>query len=212
MSESTLADLGFAHRFVPGERVGEATTLLLLHGTGGNEDDLLPLGRRLMPEANLLSPRGKVLERGMPRFFRRLAEGVFDQDDLRFRTAELAEFLTAASAAYGFDASRVIAVGYSNGANIAASLLLRQPERLAGAVLFHPMVPFVPEALPDLQGRPIFIAAGRTDPIVPAENTEQLAALLQAAGADLTIHWHSGGHALTSEEAEAARQWLMRSW
>src|ERR1700754_1605895 len=126
----------FVHKFVPGT---SGRTLVLLHGTGGTESDLLGLGRALDPDAALLSLRGKVLENGMPRFFRRLAEGVFDQEDLQFRTRELADFLTEAADRYGFDAKRVIAVGYSNGANIAASLLLRQPEKLAAAALFHPM-------------------------------------------------------------------------
>src|SRR5215207_5564250 len=143
------AKLAFVHQFVPAQADG-APTLLLLHGTGGNEHDLLDLGRALYPRAALLSPRGQVRENGMPRFFRRLAEGVFDLDDLRRRTADLAAFIAAASAAYGFDPRRVIAVGYSNGANIAASLLLLYPAALAGAVLFHAMVPLVPEELPSL--------------------------------------------------------------
>jgi predicted esterase len=208
MSRSTLDTLDFVHRFVPASHPGEAATLLLLHGTGGNENDLIPLGQRLMPEANLLSPRGKIREQGMPRFFRRLAEGVFDQEDLKFRTEELADFIQAASEEYTLDPGKILAVGYSNGANIAASLLLSQPERLAGAVLFHPMVPFMPETRPNLQGRPIFISAGRNDPIVPVQNTTQLASLFQAAGAEVTLHWHNEGHTLASDEVEAARRWL----
>jgi predicted esterase len=199
---------GFRHRFVPTAEPSKAVTLLLLHGTGGDERDLLPLGETLLPSANLLSPRGNVLENGMPRFFRRLAEGVFDQDDLRRRTEELAAFLEESAAAYGYDPARVVAAGYSNGANIAASLLLRQPERLAGAVLFHPMVPFVPETLPVLRGKPLFIGAGQNDPIVPVENTEALSALFREAGAEVSLTWHRGGHSLTGTEIEAARQWL----
>lgn len=204
-------DSGFVHRFLPAEKADESRTLLLLHGTGGNEDDLLSLGRDLLPGAALLSPRGNVLERGMPRFFRRLAEGVFDREDLRFRTHELARFVRAAAAAYGFDPEKVIAVGYSNGANIAASVLLQEPGTLAAAVLFHPMVPFVPEVFPDLTGTPVFISAGDADPMVPQENTQELAALLRRAGATVTIAWQTGGHQLSGGEVEAARQWTRRS-
>ena len=198
-------DLVFTHRFVSGS---DPTTLLLLHGTGGNEDDLLPLGRELAPNAALLSPRGRVLERGMPRFFRRLAEGVFDQQDLALRTDELAGFVAAAASQYKFDAGRVIAVGYSNGANIAASLLLLHPEVLAGAVLFHAMVPLVPEQLPDLRGVPVFMGAGRSDTMIAPQQTERLAQLLQQAGADVDLHWEPGSHALNLAEVRAAADWL----
>lgn len=204
-------DLGFLHRYVPAPPSGPAPTLLLLHGTGGNEDDLLGLGRALAPEAALLSPRGKVLENGMPRFFRRLAEGVFDLDDLKRRTHELADFVRAASDVYGFDPRRVIAAGYSNGANIAAGLLLLRPETLAGAALFHPMAPLVPDTLPDLANAPVFIGAGRADPIVPAQETERLAELLRSARADVEIQWQPGGHALGNAEVQAAREWLPRA-
>ncbi len=208
MSGNTGESLTHVHRFVPAPTPQDAPTLLLLHGTGGDENDLLPLGQQLLPTANLLSPRGRVLERGMPRFFRRLAEGVFDQEDLRLRTGELAEFIGAAAKVYGFDANRVIAVGYSNGANIAASLLLTEPNRLAGAALLHPMVPFVPDTLPGLSVKPIFIGAGRNDPMVPAANTEQLAGLFREAGAEVELLWHSGGHSLTAQEVQAAQAWL----
>lgn len=203
-------ELGFAHRFFPATE-SEAPTLLLLHGTGGDENDLLDLGRELAPGAALLSPRGKVLERGMPRFFRRLAEGVFDLEDLRFRTQELADFVEAASKAYGFDAKRVVAAGYSNGANIAASLLLLRPGALSAAVLFRPMVPLVPEVLPNLSGVPVFLAAGRHDPIVPAPETERLAAMLRQAGADVTVAWQDAHHALSQRDVDAAVEWLRRS-
>ena len=199
--------LAFQHAFIPAEADG-APTLLMLHGTGGDEHDLLALGRALYPGAALLSPRGQVLENGMPRFFRRLAEGVFDLDDLRRRTHDLAAFVADASTAYGFDARRVIAVGYSNGANIAASLLLLRPEVLAGAVLFHAMVPLVPEQSPDLRGVPVFMAAGRTDPLIPARLTEQLAEMLRQAGASVELQWQPGGHTLTQAEALAATSWL----
>ena len=198
---------GFAHRFVPAEG-DDGNTLLLLHGTGGNEDDLLPLGRLLRGGAALLSPRGKVLEHGMPRFFRRLAEGVFDEEDLIQRTHELAGFVEAAVTEYSLDPDRIWAVGFSNGANIAASLLLLHPGLLAGGVLLRAMVPLQPEPTPDLSGTPVYLAAGRSDPIVPAENTERLAGLLREAGADVTLDWQPGGHGIGRPEVDAAGQWL----
>jgi phospholipase/carboxylesterase len=205
---------GFIHRFIPRETGGQEDesppTLLLLHGTGGNENDLLDLGHMLLPQAARLSPRGRVLENSMPRFFRRLAEGVFDIPDLQAHTYELADFVAGASRHYGFDPKHVIAVGFSNGANIAASMLLLCPGVLAGAVLFHPMVPFVPEPLPDLAHTPILISAGRMDPIVPISQTEQLATLLQECGADVTTHWHNGGHAITHEDVHITQIWLRK--
>ncbi|MBA3945220.1 MAG: alpha/beta hydrolase [Herpetosiphonaceae bacterium] len=204
MSDTSLT---FTHRFVPAQ-TATAPTLLLLHGTGGDEHDLLKLGHALAPRAALLSPRGQVLEHGMPRFFRRLAEGIFDLADLRQRTDELATFVTAASDVYQFDSQRIIAVGYSNGANIAASLLLRYPTLLAGAVLLHAMVPFIPETLPELQGVPIFLSAGRHDTLIPPQQTEQLARLLEQAHASVQLHWEPGGHALTPSEVQAATLWL----
>ena len=203
---------GFRVRFepAPGGSVADRPTLLLLHGTGGNEDDLIPLGRALLPDANLLSPRGKVLENGMPRFFRRLAEGVFDLDDLRFRTNELANFLAAAPSAWGIDPAQIIAVGFSNGANIAASLLLLRPETLAGAILLRAMVPLEPELPPDLRGKPILMAEGRFDPIVPEENAERLAVIFRSAGADVTLRWRDAGHNLTRDDVDDAREWLAR--
>ena len=203
------AGLRTEHRFVPG-LPAESRTLLLLHGTGGNEDDLIPLGRALLPGAALLSPRGQVLEHGMPRFFRRLAEGIFDEPDLRARTAELAEFVEWAATSYGFDPRRVTAVGFSNGANIASSLLLLRPHVLAGAVLFRAMVPLVPEVRPDLRGVRVLIGSGRADPLVPASEVERLAAMLQEGGAEVTVHWESAGHQLTSGDLDAGRTWLAR--
>lgn len=187
-----------------------APTLLLLHGTGGDENDLLDLGRELLPEANLLSPRGKVLEHGMPRFFRRLAEGVFDEEDLRFRTNELADFVQAAAERLGFDPARVTAVGFSNGANIAASLLLLRPETLAGGVLYRAMVPLKPDTAPDLAGRSILMSEGVHDPLIPRENAERLAALLRDAGADVTLAWQPAGHGLTQEDVRQGKEWLER--
>ena len=205
----TEATLSFKHRFVPA-KLPVLPTLLLLHGTGGDENDLLPLGQALAPGAALLSPRGKVLENGMPRFFRRLAMGVFDEQDLRFRSHELAEFVRAASGQYGFDSRKVVAVGYSNGANIAASLLLLHPGVLRAAVLFSPMLPLQPDRVPNLTGVEIFVASGRADPIVSPENTKRLLSLLNEAGAVVTEQWHQGGHELGQSEVEAARQWMSR--
>jgi predicted esterase len=195
----------FIHEFVPG---GSNRTLLLLHGTGGNERDLIPLGRELDPDAALLSPRGKVLENGMPRFFRRFAEGVFDLKDLEIRTNELADFVAAAAQHYGFAADKVVAVGYSNGANIAASMLLLRPEILRGAVLFRAMVPLVPENLPELSSVRVWIGAGSEDPIIPTSDTQRLVELLRSAGADVTIRFTKAGHGLTNDDLEAACHWL----
>ena len=199
---------GFAHNYLTGERDGSGVTLLLLHGTGGNENDLIPLGQQLLPGAAILSPRGKVSEHGAPRFFRRLAEGVFDQEDLLFRTHELADFVNQAAEQYGFDRQKLVAVGYSNGANIAASLMLLHPGLLRAAVLFRAMVPFEPEVTPDLSGMPVFLAAGRRDTMIAPDNTERLAAILQDAGADLDLRWKNVGHPLTYEEIEEARDWI----
>jgi predicted esterase len=197
----------FVHEFVPGT---SNRTLLLLHGTGGNERDLLPLGRELDPDAALLSPRGKVLEHGMPRFFRRLAEGVFDLQDLRKRTHELADFVTAAADRYGFDIKNLVAVGYSNGANIAASVLLLRPQTFSASVLFRAMVPLEPEISPALANVRIWIGAGDHDPIIPAPEAERLAELLKTAGADVTIRFLNAGHGLTPADISLAREWLRR--
>jgi predicted esterase len=199
------ATTDFIHTYVPGS---SARTLLLLHGTGGTENDLVPLGRTLDPEANLLSPRGKVLENGMPRFFRRLAEGVFDEEDLIRRTHELAGFLEQAAEKYSFDPRELVAVGYSNGANIAGGLLLLRPGALAGAALLRAMVPLVPESLPDLKSVPVLIAAGNQDPIIPVEEPTELATLLRSAGADVTTSFEDAGHGLTAHTVEATRRWL----
>jgi phospholipase/carboxylesterase len=201
------ADLGFTHRYLPGEDES-SPTLLLLHGTGGNEEDLVPLGETLAPDAGFLSPRGKVSEYGAPRFFRRLAEGVFDHEDLLFRTHELAEFVRAASEEYGFDPSKVVAVGYSNGANVAASTILLHPGLLRAAVLFRAMVPFEPDLTPDLSGMPVFLAAGRMDRMIPPDNTQRLADILLEAGADVDLRWRDAGHPLTYEEVGEAKAWL----
>ena len=205
--------LGFVHRYVPGPTPGpdgRSLTLLLLHGTGGDENDLLPLGRALAPSAALLSPRGKVLENGALRFFRRLAEGVFDLPDLTKRTHELADFVGAACARYGLDPRTLVAVGFSNGANIAASTLLLRPGVLAGAVLLRAMVPLVPYPLPALPSTPVFLAAGDQDPIVPASEAERLRALLTAAGATVEFRRSPAGHNLLPGDVKAAAAWLQQ--
>jgi predicted esterase len=181
---------------------------LLLHGTGGNEQDLIPLGRELDPGAALLSPRGRVLENGMPRFFRRLAEGVFDIEDLKRRTHELADFIDTAAQEHQLNSQKIVAVGYSNGANIAASLLLLRPEVLHAAILLRPMVPLVPDTLPDLSRVAVNIAAGNNDPIVTVAATERLVTLLRNAGANVTVNFANAGHGLTNAEIEAAKSWL----
>jgi phospholipase/carboxylesterase len=197
--------LDFQHTFVPGR---SARTLLLLHGTGGDETDLIPLGQALDSKAALLSPRGKVLENGMPRFFRRLAAGIFDQEDLIRRTHELADFIELSSENYRFDRRNLLAVGYSNGANIASSLLLLRPGTLGAAALLRPMVPLVPEKLPDLKGTPVLIAAANHDTMAPPEEALQLAALLRNAGTDLTVSFENAGHGLTEETIETVKRWL----
>lgn len=200
-----MTGLGFTHRFIAGT---STRTLLLLHGTGGDENDLIPLATRLDPAAQILSPLGNVREHGAPRFFRRLAAGVFDLDDLRLRTHELADFVQAAALAYEFDAAQVTAVGFSNGANIAAAMLLLRPASLARAVLFRAMVPLTPDAPPELNGKSVFLAAGRADPMVPPDDTERLSAMLRGYGADTTLHWSAGGHALLRDDVDAAADWL----
>lgn len=200
----------FTHQFVPAEGTSR-TTLVLLHGTGGDEHDLLPLGRALDPAAALLSPRGRVVEGSMPRFFRRFAEGRFDLDDVRVRAAELTAWLDEAAIAYGLTRDRMVAVGYSNGANIAHATMLLHPESFAGAALLHAQFVLAPSPLPSLAGRAVFLAAGEADPIVPLAEAQRLAETLAAAGATVTPFWSSGGHALTREDVAQATQWLNSS-
>ena len=205
-------NLGFIHRFIPPHSNANESkqTLLLLHGTGGTEDDLIPLGNELAPNASILSVRGRVLENGMPRFFRRLEEGVFDLDDLKMRTDELAEFITKSSSKYMFDEKRIIAVGYSNGANIAASLLLRRPESLAGAILFRAMVPYSPTVMPDLSNKSIILLEGLYDPIVSTAEAQRLLEIFTNAQSNVTLKWQDSGHNLTNEDIFAAKKWLER--
>jgi phospholipase/carboxylesterase len=206
---TTPATLAFVHVYVP-RALGsvDTRTFLLLHGTGGNERDLLEIGATVAPGARLLGVRGQVLESGMPRFFRRLAEGVFDEADLIRRAADLAAFVPSAAAAYGFDLGSVVALGYSNGANIAAAMLLLHPTVLSGAVLFRSMVPLVPSVLPSLSGTPVLLVEGQKDPIVPRAHAERLSALLTSAGAAVTMHYEPAGHGLTPNDAQVARRWL----
>jgi predicted esterase len=205
--------LGFIHKFIPSEESSkdhDSLTLLLLHGTGGAENDLIPIAKMLeITNASILSPRGKVLENGMPRFFRRLAEGVFDIEDLKFRTNELADFVRDASKTYAFDLNRIMAIGYSNGANIAASLLLLRPEILFSAILFRPMIPLVPEPLPNLSNRRVLVSAGLRDPIVASYQTKDLIDLLLRVGANVSVQWQNSGHELTQRDVKLAREWVM---
>lgn len=218
MGNDEKPHLGYIHRFIhpsdemvqgPKGKKAKFTTFLLLHGTGGNEEDLIPLAHDLSHKAAILSPRGKVLENGVaPRFFRRLAEGVFDTEDLRYRTNELADFVKDASKAYDFDVHHVIAVGYSNGANIGASMLLLRPEILFTAILFRAMVPLVPETLPNLTNKHIFMSSGLDDPIVTRQEAEKLFGLFRKAGAKVTLNWQESGHELTMKEVQKAKEWL----
>ena len=224
-----MAQLNFKHRFVPSPYLkqehttrnfnqkqkikdnNDSLTFILLHGTGGNEDDLIPVGQMLSSSASLLSPRGKVLENGMPRFFKRLAEGVFDMEDLKFRTKELADFVKDASNTYSFNLNKTIAVGFSNGANIAASLLLSYPETIKGAILFRAMIPFIPENMPDLSSKKVLLSAGTFDPIVSKSQIEGLLNILQKSGADVTLKWQQSGHNLTQKDIFDAKEWLEKN-
>lgn len=199
------------HVFVPGKSEN-APVLLMLHGTGGNEEDLLGVGQAISPNSALLGVRGQELEQGMPRFFRRLAMGVFDEENLLFRTAELNDYLQEAAEQYDFDRSNIVAVGYSNGANIAASLLFHHSNSLKGAVLLHPMVPRRGVELPSMKGVPVFIGAGSNDPLCPPQETEELISLLEGAEALVTPFWHQEGHRLTHDEVKRAAAWYQQTF
>jgi predicted esterase len=198
----------FIYRFIPG--TGNRT-LLLLHGTGGNENDLLPLGRAIDPEASLLSPRGKVLENGAPRFFRRLAEGVFDEKDIVARADELANFVSAAAKKHGFDQKTLVAIGYSNGANIASAMMLLDSLKFRAAILFRPMVPLSRPPEATLENCAVLICGGRFDPIATPEQVNALAELLRDRNAEVEVQLQESGHELTNADVEAARDWLAAS-
>ncbi len=203
--------LNFKHKYVPSSDPTKGKTVLLLHGTGGNEESLIPIVEMVLPDAAILSPRGQIMENGMPRFFRRIAEGVFDLEDLKFQTQELAIFIEAASKTYGLESNEVIALGYSNGANIASSVMLTYPELISKAALFHPMIPFVPENPPDLSNTSILITAGTNDPIVSRKETLELNSMFQDYGAEVEIFWHDSGHNLTREELDKTKNFLSES-
>jgi predicted esterase len=198
----------FVHRFVRAHESGRGLTLLLLHGMGGDETELLQMGRARAPGAALLSPRGQVYENDQRRFFLRLAKGVFDLEDLKLRAGEPGSFLRSAATWYGFDQGQVLAVGYSNGANMAAALMLLHSEALQGAVLFRPMVPLTPKPLPDLAGKRVLVLGGRNDPVAPPEHSERLARLMQACGAAVALEWCEDGHVIGEDEVERAQRWL----
>jgi predicted esterase len=209
--------LGFIHRFIPAVHSTKNSqikshVLLLLHGTGGNEEDLIPIGKMISPGSAILSPRGKVLENGMPRFFRRLAEGVFDVEDLKYRTCELAAFVSNASRFYGFDLNRTIAVGYSNGANIGVSMFLLRPEVLSGAILFRAMVPLETESVPDLSNKHIILSEGLYDPIVTKQEAKRLFMLLEKSRAKISLRWQKSSHNLTQEDVLIAKEWFRSSF
>ena len=211
-------DFGFNHIFINSFSNGsnnkkyddrnKKLTLVLLHGTGGNEEDLIFLGKKIEPNASVLSPRGKVLENGMPRFFRRLSEGVFDLEDLRIRSHELADFIQKCSLHYKFDLENTIAIGFSNGANISVSMLFLRPEVLQGAILFRAMVPFIPDPLPNLSSKKILLSAGLEDPIVSRNETENLFRLFQKTNAIITLKWQPSSHNLIQEDILIAKPWI----
>ena len=205
MDTPKQSELSFIHRFIPGRDTGRAP-LLLLHGSGGDEHDLIPLGERIGPGRTIVSPRGKTNEQGITRFFRRAPDGAWDLDDLAQRTGELADFLRSARGAYGLP--KPVVLGYSNGANIGWSLLLREPSALAGAILLRSMLPFDPRALPDLSSIPVLLIAAHDDELIPVERAGLLAALLGEAGADVTYEVLRAGHGLTGEDLKLASEWL----
>ena len=201
-------DLGFIHRFIPAEDSSSGETLLVLHGTGGDENDLIGIGQAIAPGAAILSPRGNVLENGAPRFFKRVAEGVFDLKEVRSRAEELARFIRSAVITYRLDPDRVFALGYSNGANVASTVMLVTPGVLRAAILFRPMLVYEPTEKNDLDGSAVFISAGRMDPIVPVESVERLVELFESAYADVTLKWQLAGHGLVPSEVREAADWL----
>ena len=211
-------DFGFAHIFINSyegsnnTELAKKLTLVLLHGTGGNEEDLVFLGKEIEPTASILSPRGKVLENGMPRFFRRLSEGIFDIEDLKFRTGELADFIQKCSLRYKFDLNKTVAVGFSNGANIAASMLLLYPDIFQGAILFRAMVPLIPNSIPNLSTKKILLAAGANDPIISRNETEDLFRLFQKSNANIMLKWIQSSHNLIQKDILVAKRWISNNF
>jgi len=201
-------DLGFIHRFVPAEDRTSAETLVVLHGTGGDENDLIGIGQAIAPAAAILSPRGNVLENGAPRFFKRLGEGVFDPKEVRSRAEELANFIRAAISKYKLNPERIFAMGYSNGANIASTVMLIDPGLFRGAILFRPMLVIETDGRSDLSGRGLFISAGQMDPIVPVKSVGRLVELFEASHAEVTLKWQQAGHNLLPSEVREAANWL----
>ena len=201
-------DLDYVHRFVPATDPTASETLLVLHGTGGDENDLVGIGESIAPGAAILSPRGNVSENGAPRFFKRLAEGVFDPKEVRSRAEELARFIRAAITKYSLDGNRIFALGYSNGANIASTVMLVEPELLQGAILLRPMLVYEPSERADLAGSAVFISAGRIDPIATVSSVKRLAELLQSMGAEVTLEWQQAGHNLLPSELREGAEWL----
>ena len=201
-------DLGFIHRFVPAEDSASGDTLVVLHGTGGDENDLISIGQAIAPGAAIVSPRGNVLENGAPRFFKRLAEGAFDPKEVRARAEELARFIRAAVVTYRLDPARVFALGYSNGANVASTVMFVEPGILQGAILFRPMLVYEPSAKNDLTGSGVLISAGRMDPIVPTASVERLVELFESAHAEVTLKWQLAGHNLVPSEVREAAEWF----
>jgi predicted esterase len=201
-------DLGFIHRFVPAEDSPSGDTLVVLHGTGGDENDLIGIGQAIAPGAAIVSPRGNVLENGAPRFFKRLGEGVFDPKEVRSRAEELARFIRAAVVTYRLDPARVFALGYSNGANIASTVMFVEPGILQGAILLRPMLVYEPSERNDLSGSTVFISAGRMDPIVPAPSVERLVELFESAHAEVTLKWQLAAHSLVPSEVREAAEWF----
>lgn len=207
-ASGSVSSLGFVHRFVPATDDSSRATILLLHGTGGDENDLISFGEAVAPGKALLSVRGNTLENGAPRFFRRIAEGKFDPAEVRYRALELAAFIVAAAAEYHLDPASIFALGYSNGANIASATMMLEPRMLAGAILFRPMIVLDPEEKADLAGRAVFIGAGRLDTIVPADQPERLADMLRQRGAVVTVSWQVSGHNLTPADIADAASWF----
>ncbi|HEX3532638.1 MAG TPA: alpha/beta hydrolase [Gemmatimonadaceae bacterium] len=201
-------DIGYIHRFLPATDKSSDETLIVLHGTGGNENDLIGIGQAIAPGAAILSPRGNVLENGAPRFFKRIAEGVFDPQEVRSRATELASFIRAAISKYALNPERIFAMGYSNGANVASTVMLIDAELLRGAILFRPMVVLEPNEHSDLSGKGVFISAGKMDPIVPVKSVVRLVELLEASRADVTLKWQQAGHNLLPAEVREASNWL----